>query len=33
MYMALNDFCQIMLMLVPSAGFLWSLWTYLSKRK
>ena len=33
MYMTLNDFCQIMLMLVAFAGFLWSLWTYWNKRK
>lgn len=33
MYMTLNDFCQIMLMLVAFAGFPWSLWTYWNKRK
>ena len=33
MYMTLSDFCQVMLMLLSFAGFLWTLWTYWDKRK
>ena len=33
MYMTLADFCQIMLMLIAFAGFLWTLWTYWNKRR
>ena len=33
MYMTLADFCQVMLMLLGFAGFLWTLWPYWDKRK
>ena len=33
MYMTLADFCQVMLMLIALAGFLWTLWTYWNKRR
>ena len=33
MYMTLNDFCQIALVLIAFAGFLWTLWTYWNKRR